>query len=345
MRVEFSVPLTEVDVTYEEGDFNRQLDGFLNAAIDFATTHPVFTAQQLHEHLLAAFPLSDDPAEFWECFESLRDAMQAALPALQPQWAHWPGGYERGFFTLRFGQNDAENIYELSDDEHLLACLKQELQALLNGRPYVSEHELLFYLKEFQACGDDARTVLAWLVEDQILDQLPGRHYALPPVRADKPKAAKGQVVTMIDGVVVVITHNPSDKPKAPVAKQDVPLQPGPEVSPPLPDPPFTVDDSWRALIVLNRLAWQNARSDGVPVSTLVSLLDDGATPYNRIRSIIGRLWRRGYLLRNTRDPHDSIMRLDPDLPEDPREWRSELTHISYVLAQPYIPAKNKKAG
>lgn len=346
MRVEYLLPLPDTKEISEQ-----RFDTLLDAALAFTQSHPVFTPQQLHTHLLEFFPLSRRPEDFRDCLVSIRDAMQqvADMRGWQAEWTvQSHGGYTDTLHTFGAREITPRNA---ADQDCLDQYVLAELTALFGGRSEVSERELLFYLHAWQGLGDEAEEVLALLVDDGFLFQVEDSgEYTLapgptddPPFLPPLPPPARVSVrktvdvpreMVVVDGVRVAVPVRP--RPVVSAAPLVVP-QPS-EVSPPLPDIPFSIEDRSRAVLVLNRLSWEDARADGVPVSVLVRAMDDGTTTLSRRRAIVGRLWRRGYLLRDVRDPNDSIVRLRPDIPEDRDVWPTVMVQIISELGQPFQP-------
>lgn len=348
MKIEFTVPLPDIETQPKVN-----LDGFLDEALSFMTERPVFTAQELHEYLLSRFSIGDDPREFWRCLTSIRIAVQEVceMNGTPAEWHQQEkNGYASRLFNLDVAGPPLGELFESELAQHVRA----ELSALFHGREEIKQDELLFYLRAHQGFTDEAEEILQSLIDDGFIAKAGARTYALPQRYSQEPlesfspapagTARPERELVEVDGVMVLLRQSPP-KAFAPQKVEPPVRQRPPEVSPPTPDQPFTARDASRALIVLRRLAWHDARYDGVRVSTLVRFMEDGRMAPREGSFIVARLWRRGYLLRDVSDPQDSVVRLRPDIPEDAKGWQAALDRILHELSLPYDPSAQQKTG
>lgn len=339
MHVEFTIPQADTAETSPAKEDNRFQD-FLDVAIDFALARPVFTPKELHEYLLKKFPVSDSPDEFWDSLTSIRQAMleTCALRDLDPQWFVEDGGYFDGLYGLDLAR--PEQLWDGLDELQLAEHARHELEVLFRGRPALTEREIMFYLKHIQNFNDEAADILIQLVCDDFLVPAEDNTYILGTgLQTSSPPT--GMVPITVEGMTILVpTEHAAQLEETGRPQPDMPQR---EVSPPMSDAPFEIEDLQRAYHILNRLTWQNALTNGVSVSYLVRFVDDGNTPSAHVRTIIGRLWRRGYLLRDTSNPADSVMRLRPGLTDNPEQWRAALASITHELMRPHVPKLPKQ--
>lgn len=360
MRVEFTLPLPDAEA-HPKQDYYE----FLDTALTFMAERPVFTAKELHEHLLARFTLSDRPADFWRCFASIREAVLVVceMRDMPVEWHEQP---DDGYYD-RLHSLDIAGLprLESSGSEELAERVRAELAALFHGREEVGEAEMLFYMHAHQGFGDEAAAILQLLVDDGFLDRTESGAYQFVPEPEPEPEPeAESESVPLTPPRLSVVRRQPPRDYEAveidgimfarSPSQKAVPAIPLPrpvrqsiaEASPPVPDEPFDLHDLSRAIVLLRRLTWQNARHDGVSVSTLVASIEDGRASLRERRAIIARLWRRGYLLRSFMDgTEEAVVRLSPHILDGHEEWPRAIKKIMHELSQPHEPPTQQKTG
>jgi hypothetical protein len=356
----------------------KPFETIFNDTIGFASDHPVFSLEDLHEFLASENYDLPDLSEFSESFQAFREQLTAVCKyrGLNPAWYKEPGVGDGGSLHAFIADEAPEREALTGSLEELLIYVEDVLKDLFQTTPIIARRDVAFYLRYVKGLGNYADAVLATLVEEHSL-VLVSDFYMLPDVALaapteideawgldedpEEPEGPESDDDALI--VPALLPEPPSrralrvvdifaDQSDVPVVPQGDFLEKEFREAPPLPDKPFTYDERKWAEVILNRISWIAAREDGVRMSVLMRyVIEQMAAAHlqerqvsERVNELVGRLWTRQMIARDLSDSEDPRWGLpDANRGQDERSrsaWPKTLNRLLELLQDPYAPPK-----